>query len=177
MPELYNYDNLASFLLAALRKTSAYSIWNKAIKYTRRFMFFTRIFTYIRIAVSTIEASAVLILFAAITVVLLPLVLIVLIGFFIADTVNSRHILRSNELDVMLKKKRVYIICGAGKFGEAFARELSKNAAVFILTASTKKHFISASVNDGVWYIRHAFYFKLKRKRLPEINAKITYLM
>ncbi len=177
MPELYNYKNLTSFLLAALRQTSVYSLVGKALKYTRRFMFFTRIFTYIRITVSVIEASAVLILLAAIILVMLPLVLIVFIGFFIADLLNSRRIFKSDMLEVMLQKERVYIICTAGNFGEEFAHELSKNAAVFILTASLKRRFVTALCEGDVWYIRHSFYFKLKRKKLSKINSKIIYLM
>ncbi len=177
MPEPYTYKSFVSYLIAAIRKTSVFSIAGKVLKYTRRFMFFSRIFTYIRIAVSIIEASAVLILFAAVILALLPIVTIIFIGFIIADGVNSKRILNSDELSDTLKKDRVYIICGAGDFGEGFARELSENAAVFILTASPKKRFITALNDGGVWYMRHSFYFKLKRKKLFQINSKVTYLI
>ena len=177
MPELYNYKSLVPFLLATIRKTSVYSLVSKALKYTRRFMLLTRIFTYIRITVSIIEASAVLILFTAILLAVFPLILLTFIGFLIADTVNSRRILKCDDLSDTLAKKRVYVICTAGNFGENFAHELSEGAAVFILTASPQKRFITAKKERGVWYIRHTFYFKLKRKKLSKINSKIVYLM
>lgn len=178
MPELISCKTLITYVYSKIRKSSAYSIFERVSKVMRRFTLVTRILTYIRIAVTVIEASAVLILFAAILITLIPLILITLAAFAVLDFFIGRRILRGNRLKEALTCERVYIISEAGYFGEGLARELADGgAAVFVISASPSRRFICASSRGGVWYIRHAFYFRLKRKKLSEISSKVVYLI
>ncbi len=178
MPDITKYNTLITYLTARLQKTTLYSTFDRIVKYGRRFLFITRIFRYIGIAAAIIETSAVLILTAAVTLVLIPIILIVLTGFFIADIIIGRRILKSRELAKYLTRERIYVILDAGSFGKGYANELAADgAAVFSVTADPKEQFVSAKKRDGVYYIRHAFFFRLKRKRLNQMKDKLIYLL
>ena len=178
MPDLLKYKTFISYLAAKIRSTGFWSAADRTFKYARRFLFFTRIFRYIRITVSIIEASAALIALTALIIALVPIALLFLIGFTIAELVIGNRILRSELLRQALDHKSIYIISQAGYFGKGFAKELSESgSAVFIITSALDGKFISLTERDGVYYIRHAFFFRLKRKKLTKLNEKITYLL
>lgn len=178
MPELISCKTLITYVYSKIRKSSLYGIFERVSKVARRFTLVTRILSCIRIAVTVIEASAVLILLAAALIALIPLILIILAALAVLDHFIGRRILKGERLEKALACERVYIISDAGRFGEGFARELSENgAAVFVICASVQRHFICASIRDGVWYIRHSFYFRLKRRKLSDISHKIVYLI
>ena len=178
MPDLLKYKSYISYVAAKIRTTSIWNAADRTFKYTRRFLFFTRIFRYIKTAINIIETSAALVVLAALIIVLIPIALLFLIGFAIADFIIGTRILKGEVLRRALGRDSVYIISEAGNFGEGFARELSeKGASVFIITAAWNHKFISLTESGGIYYIRHAFFFRLKRKKLTELNKKITYLL
>ncbi len=178
MPDLLKYKTFIGYAAAKIRSTSLWNTADRTFKYARRFLFFTRIFRYIRTAISIIEASAALIVFAALVIVFIPITLLFLVVFAIADLIIGTRLLKGGALRSALGRDSVYIISEAGNFGEGFARELSKKgAAVFILTSSLRYKFISLTERDGIYYIRHAFFFRLKRKKLDKLNENITYLL
>ncbi len=178
MPELISCKTLITYLYSKMRKSSAYGVFERVSKVARRFTLVTRILTYTRVAVTVIETSAVLILFAAMTVALIPLILIILAALAALDYFIGKRILKGEALENALARERVYIISGIGVFGEGFARELADSgAAVFVITASPTRRFICAAELNGVWYIRHAFYFRLKRRKLSQISDKTVYLI
>ena len=178
MPDLLKYKTFISYAAAKIRSTSIWNTADRTFKYTRRFLFLTRIFRYIRTAVNIIEASAALIAVTALVIVLVPITIFFLIGFAIADFIIGTRILRGETLQKALGCDSIYIISKAGNFGESFARELSKDGAtVFIITSALDRKFISLTESGGIYYIRHAFFFRLKRKKFTELNEKITYLL
>ena len=178
MPELIKCKTLITYIIEKIRATSLYAAADKALRYARRFMLVTRILGYIRIAAAIIETSALLILLAAVIVVLIPLILIALAVFAAADFLIGRRLLHSSELASALKRDRVYVIAETGQFGDGFAGELAGGgAAVFVITASPSEHFICAVRRGGVYYVRHAFFFRLKRRLLMSAADKTVYLM
>ncbi len=178
MPELIKYKTFLAYLLAKLRKTSLWSIADRVIKYSRRFLFIGRIFRYISIAFAIIETSAVLIVSAALIALVIPVLFVALVSFYIADLIIGKRIMSSDNLRDALKRDKILIFSDAGSFGEGFAEELSKNgAAVFIITASPARKFISAKQENGVFYVRHAFFFRLKRRMLKGLDHKLIYLL
>ncbi len=178
MPELISCKTLITYVYSKMRKSSLYGIFERLSRLARRFTLVARIFSYIRITVTVIETSAVLILFAAVLALLIPLIIIILAVLAVSDYFIGRRILKSERLAKVLARERVYIISEAGDFGEGFARELTKSgAAVFVISASPSRRFISAQNEGGVYYIRHAFYFRLKRRKLSDISHKTVYLI
>ena len=178
MPELISCKTLLTYVYSKMRKSSAYSIFERVSKVARRFTLVARILGYIRIAFTVIEASAVLILFATVLIAIIPLILIVLAAFALLDYFIGGRILESGKLEKTLSCERVYIISEAGGFGEGLAHELAQSgAAVFVVCASLAKGFVCAEERDGVWYIRHAFYFRLKGRKLSKISEKTVYLI
>lgn len=178
MPELISCKTLITYVISKMRKSSLYGTLNRAYRIARRFTLITRIIRYIRVTVTVIEASAVLILFAAVLIALIPLAVLLLAVLAILDCFIGRRILESDSLARALACERVYIIAAADRFGEGFARELvAGGAAVFVISVSPLRRFISASEYDGVWYVRHAFYFRLKRRKLSKISDKTVYLI
>ena len=178
MPDITQYNTLIAYLLARLRSTTLYATLDRILKYGRRFLFVSRILKYIGIAAAIIETSAVLILTAAAVIVLIPIMAAILAIFFVSDVIISGRILKSKSLADYLSRERIYVILCAGRFGEDFAKKLAnEGAAVFLVTADPKKQFISAKDRDGVYYIRHAFFFRLKRKILKGVKDKLIYLL
>lgn len=178
MPELIRCKTFITYIIAKIRKSSAYGVFDKISRVLRRFTLAARILRYIHIAFTIIEASAVLILFAAIFLALIPIVLITFAVLAILDFFVGRRVLKSKGLADALDRERVYIISEVSQFGEGYARELVRGgAAVFVITSRLDKRFISAREADGVYYIRHAFYFRLKRKKLKNISHKTVYLI
>ncbi len=178
MPELISCKTLITYIISKMRKSSLYGTLGRAYKIARRFTLLTRIFRYIRITVTVIEASAVLILFAAVIMALIPLALIIFAALVLLDYFIGKRVLKGEALEKALACERIYIISEAGAFGEGFARELAgSGAAVFVICPSASRHFICASAKEGVWYIRHAFYFRLKRRKLSQISNKTVYLI
>lgn len=178
MPEIVKYKTFVTYLFARLRSTSIWSLADRAVKYTRRFLLVGRILKYISIAFAIIETSAVLLLAAAALAVIIPIAFVALTGVYIADLVIGARILRSSQLRDFLSRERIYVISQAGDFGEGFARELLQSgAAVFVITAAPSRKFISARLDDGVYYVRHAFFFRLKRRMLAKREDRLTYLL
>ncbi len=178
MPELIRCKTFITYIIARIRKSTAYGVFDKMSRVLRRFTLVARILRYIHIAFTVIEASAVLILFAAVLLALIPIVLIILAVLAVIDFFIGRRIMKSKGLADMLTRERVYIISETGGFGEAYARELALGgAAVFVITSRFDKRFICVCAQDGIYYIRHAFYFRLKRKRLKDISHKTVYLI
>ncbi len=178
MPEIVKYKTFVTYLVARLRSTSIWSLADRVIKYTRRFLLVGRILKYISIAFAIIETSAVLLLAAAALAVIIPVAFIALTAIYIADLVIGARILRSRQLREYLSRERICVISQAGEFGEGFARELSDGGgAVFVITAAPSRKFISARYEDGVYYVRHAFFFRLKRRILTKRADRLTYLL
>ncbi len=178
MPDLLKHKTLTTYLIAKLRSTSFWNAVDRLLKYTRRFLFLTRVLRYIRIAVTIIETSTVLILFTALLIAFIPIFAVLLIMLTVAEIIIGTRILKSEELRLALARERIYIISDVGKFGEDFARALTDNdGTVFILSASLKRRFISLTKSNGVYYIRHAFFFRLKRRHLSALSHKTVYLL
>ena len=178
MPELITCKTLITYIAAKVRKNSLFSSFSKVYYAMRRIAFFGRVFRYLRIGFAIIEASAVLILFAAIFTVLVPIALIILAALALADFLIGSRILQSTQLEDILSRERIYIISAAGGFGDAFAHELAEGgAAVFVICPLSACRFITARWDDGVYYIRHAFFFRLKRRKLSHIHHKTVYLI
>ena len=119
-----------------------------------------------------------LIIFSAALIVAIPVLAVIFAVLAAADRIIGTRLLGSSELDEACSRERIYIIADAGSFGDGFARELSDGGAtVFVLTASPTKRFICAARLNGVYYVRHAFFFRLKRRRLVELQSKTVYLM
>lgn len=178
MPDFIKSNYFFSFLVRLIRKNSFYGAVRRAYSHLKKFFLIGRIVRYLRIAVSIIEASAALIFISAAVLALIPLLLLSLIGFAVADRVIGSKIIRSREFNDYLQRHSIIIICGAAAFGEGFAAELARSGtAVFIVTADPSRRFVSAVRKNGVYYIRHAFYFRLKRKFLSKHSDRITYLL
>lgn len=178
MPELISAKTLLSYIYARLRQTSVYGIADRVIKYARRTLFIGRIIRTISVIFALVETSAVVLLSAAAIAVLLPITVVALAALYTADTIIGGRTLASRELRCDLSRERIYVISQAGGFGEGLAAELSRSgAAVFVITASLKKKFVSAQKTDGVYYVRHAFFFRLKRRMLTRHKDKLIYLL
>jgi len=178
MPDLIEHKYLVTFLIKRVREHSLFSAAKRAITYSRRFFLIGRIIKYLGIAVAVIEASAALIFITAVTLVLIPIILLAIVGFTVSDRIIGTHILASVAFAKYLERDRIYVISEAGTFGEGFAKELAEaGAAVFVITGDPSRRFICARMQNGVFYIRHAFYFRLKRKRLSALSHKLTYLL
>ena len=178
MPDLIKHETLISFLFARVRATGVWESARGLYKYARRALLFTRILRYLRITLAIIEASAVLLLFAAVLAVLIPVFLLFGSILAAADFIVGKRILKSEALALELSKKRIYVIGQAGVFGEGLARSLADaDSAVFVITAAPKKRFLAAKASDGVYYIRHSFFFRLKRQKLSKLSDKTVYLL
>ena len=178
MPEILKYKTFVTYLVARLRSTSVWSLADRVIKYTRRFLLVGRILKYISIAFAIIETSTVLLLAVTVAAVIIPIAVVALTAVYIADLVVGARILRSRQLREYLSRERICVMAQAGDFGEGFARELSDGGeAVFVITAAPKRRFISAKMESGVCYVRHAFFFRLKRRMLVKCEDRLTYLL
>ncbi len=178
MPDLIKSKTFLTYIYARLRQTSVYGIADRVIKYARRTLFIGRIIHMISVIFALIETSAVLLLSVAAVTALLPVAVITLAALYTADIIIGGRILASRELRCDLSRKRIYIISQAGDFGEGFAAELSQaEATVIVITASLKKKFLSAVKIDGVYFVRHAFFFRLKRRMLSKCEDKLIYLL
>ena len=178
MPDLLKHKTLTAYLIAKLRATSIWIGFDRILKYTRRFFFLTRILRYIRIVVTIIETSTVLILFAALFIALIPILAVLIIMFTVSELIIGTRILKSDKLRLALSREHIYIISDAGVFGEGYARELAdRGSSVFILSASLQKRFISLTESNGIYFIRHAFFFRLKRRYLAALTNKTVYLL
>lgn len=178
MPELIRCKTFITYIIAKIRKSTTYGMFDKMSRVFRRFTLAARILRYIHIAFTIIETSTVLILFAAVFLVLIPIAFAIFAVLAVLDLFIGTRILKSEELADMLMRERVYIISGVGTFGEGYARELAKGgAAVFVITPSFDKRFVCAREVGGVYYVRHAFYFRFKRKKLKDISDKTVYLI
>ncbi len=178
LPALIEKKTFAAYLYASLRKTTLYDMLNRTLKLTGRFLFLTRLVGYIYTAIRIIEASAILILLSALLFAVIPLVLITLSVLATVDYILGSRFLRSPELSHALSRDKIYVISRASGFGEGFARELYKSgAAVFVTTGDLKKRFVTVKEESGVFYIRHAFFFRLKRRRFSKEPSKMRYLL
>ncbi|MBE6612525.1 MAG: hypothetical protein E7632_08530 [Ruminococcaceae bacterium] len=176
--DLLAKNTFSSYLWASIRKTSLYAAADRIATLTRRFLFLTRIFHYITIAVTIIETSAVLILIAAALVVLVPLALLLLLILTAADFFIGRRMLMCGELDDTLSKEKIAVIAGVGRYGEGMAQSLAASGyGVIVITADIRRRFFTARCMDGVWYVRHAFFFRLKRTRLSRMPERMIYLL
>lgn len=178
MPDLTKYNSLIAYLIAKLRSTTAYSAFDRALKYTRRFLWISRIIRYIGIAATVIETSAVLVVTAALFIVLIPLLALTSAVFLSADIIIGTRLIKSPKLDEYLSRKEIIIFSHAGSFGSGYAKELAEEgSAVFVVEADLSGKFICMKKENGVYYVRHAFFFRLKRKRLNKLKHKLTYLL
>lgn len=178
MPDFIKSKYFLSFLFKRIRGTAFYVTVQRAITYSRRFFLIGRIIRYIGIAVTVIETSAALIFLSALTLALIPVAVILLLFFFISDLVIGSRLLKSDEVCEYLGRKRIFVISEAGNFGKGLAKELAENgSAVLVVTWDPSMRFISGKMQDGVFYIRHAFYFRLKRKRLSSLSDRLVFLL
>ncbi|MBO5218278.1 MAG: hypothetical protein J6C52_02535 [Clostridia bacterium] len=176
--DLIEKRTLVGYLAARIRRTPLWQITGKAAAWSRRFLFLTRIFRYLTITLAVIESSVILMLAAAVFLALIPPTLILAAGILAADAILSRRILASGALDAALSRERIYILARTGRFGDGFARELAASgAAVFVLTADPCRRFLGARQYHGVWYLRHTFFFRLKRRRLASVQSRICWIL
>ena len=178
MPDFIKSNYLVTFLAGVIRRNTFVGAVRRALSHFRRFFLIGRIIRYLRIAVTVIEASAALIFITAAVLALIPLFILALLCFAIADRVIGTRALQSRELGAYLERDRVVIMHDAAEFGDGFAAELARSgAAVFIVTADPSRRFVSVYRKNGVYYLRHAFYFRLKRKCLSKHSDKLIYLL
>lgn len=178
MPDLIERKYLITFLINRIREHSLFGALSRAVTYSRRFFLIGRIVKYVGIAVTVIEASTALIFITAVTLMLIPLFLVTLVGFAVSDRIIGSRILAGATLKKYLERKCIFVISDAGAFGEGYAAELcNKGAAVFVITGDPSRRFICARMQNGVFYIRHAFFFRLKRKKLEAVGHKLIYLL
>ena len=176
--DLIEKPTLFRYLAARIRKTPLYLIARRAAAWPRRFLFLTRLFRYLTITLAVIESSVILMLAAAVVMALLPPALLIAAGILAADFFASRRILASGAMDAALARERIYILARAGRFGDGFARELAASgAAVLVLTADPRRRFLGAAEQHGVWYLRHTFFFRLKRRKLAACMPRIRWLL
>lgn len=178
MPDFISTDYYITFILRYIRKTTLFNAVKRAADKLRRFFLVGRIIKYAGIAVSVIEASAALVFVTALILAAIPIALIAVIIFAAADRIIGSRLLSDLRLSEYLSRKQVIVIREAGSFGEGFARELAQGgAAVFVITGDPSRRFICAREINGVYYLRHAFYFRLKRKRFNNMAEKLSYLL
>ncbi len=175
--DLLEQRTFIGYLLSCLRQTSIFALYSHISAYLRRFLFVTRIARWASIAFRVIESSVILIFLCSILLCLLPIVIVILVIAAICDYFGGKRILSSQALLSAMERERIYCITHAGTFGEGFAAELAKSGTVFVITADLRRPFFCARQEDGVFYIRHAFFFKLKRKYFCKMNDKMRWLL
>ncbi len=178
MPDFIKSNYFLPFLLGRFRGTSFFAVCKNIAGRLRRVFLIGRILRYIGIAVSVISASATLIAATAFFLLLIPLLALFATAAFLADRAVGSRIIKSRRLCEYLKRERIFVFAEAGGFGCGFAEAMATDgAAVFVVTQSPSRPFISAEFKNGVYYLRHPFYFRLKRRYLKHMQEKITYLL
>ena len=173
-PELLTANNLFSFYYSRVRRTTVWSLADRIIKYSRRFLFITRIVRYAAVIVSIIETSAMLILISTLILTVLPILTVGFIVMLTAESIVTNKRLR--ELDLRLDREEIYVFAGVGEYGEAYARSLSEVAAVYIVANPLKHRFIAAKADGGIIYVSKSFFLRLRRNYFDSTPEKMRYL-
>ena len=178
MPDFLKYNTFVSYLLAFLRSTSLYAMASRVMKYAKRFWFVTRIIKYVSVAAAIIETSAFLVAFAAVLTVTVPILVVLLTAITVADIIISEKLLRCRYFAEYIQDKHICVFLANSGRNDRFPAMLTeKNMAVFIVTADPAKRFISYRYQNGIYYIRHALFFRLKRRRFNKSNNRIIYIL
>ena len=93
-PDILNAKNIFSLYIDRARSTSIWNAADRAIKYTRRFFFITKLLRFAAAVITFVQTSAMLIASATLILTLLPLVLIVVLAAGISGWFCENRILR-----------------------------------------------------------------------------------
>ena len=173
-PELLTANNLFSFYYSRIRHTTLWSLADRVIKYSRRFLFITRIVRYSAVIVSIIEKSVLLILISTLILTVLPILAAGSVAMLTAESIVTNKRLR--ELDLRLDREEIFVFAGVGEYGEAWTRSLSEVAAVYIVANPLKHRFIAAKADGGIIYVSKSFFLRLRRDYFDSTPEKMRYL-
>ena len=95
-PDILSAKNIFSLYIDRARSTSIWNAADRAIKYTRRFFFITKLLRFAAAVITFVQTSAMLIASATLILTLLPLVLIVVLaagisGWFCENRIRRKY--------------------------------------------------------------------------------------
>lgn len=184
--------DIFSFSLNLLRGSYAFRIWEKYMKYFRRFRFVTtavRLFPWILLLIST---HTLLYAVAAVAVVMIPLLLLVLISLATSAFIRYRDV--NERMEKRLSGKTVYVFFPerTGEFsGAAFWREnifdLASRDAVCVVVVSPfflsprgllrrPFYFNMRTEAPHVFLVRRHYFYSLKKHVLPHCTKRLIFI-
>lgn len=172
---LMNSGSYFSYLTGFIRSSSPYRIWNRVLRYSRRFRLLSGALRMSARVVAIIETSAVLLLFASVAIVLVPVLLVLaLIGIFAAMFENKKT---QRQLTDAISRNILYVFFPVRRsqiredsFFLSGLRELSRreNCTVLAVSPSVFSYggapFLSSKkLDDNLYLIRRHFFFRLRK--------------
>lgn len=157
---LYGQPSYLRFLLRVIKDSRSYARYARLRAFFSPTLWVVRIFRWARILFRILELSAVLVVAAAIFLLLLPILLLGLIGFWIAVVRERRRMNR--RILPLLVGRRVLVLFGDG----AIPSSLASQYTVFLVGEMDPVRAPAAVAmrrSDGVILIREHYFFYLRR--------------
>lgn len=204
-PDILSAKNIFSLYIDRARSTSIWNAADRAIKYTRRFFFITKLLRFAAAVITFVQTSAMLIASATLILTLLPLVLIVVLAAGISGWFCENRILRkypppkdgsiyvllppdrellekhqknSETTDKHPKKPDKHI------YREALARDLSSSGTVYVVDSEPGYLFkglvrglYPAKDVNGVTYLSKPLFLRMRAKYFDKTPERMNYLI
>ncbi len=176
--DLYEKGSYHSFVLGNLRSSVFYRMYHRASRFFKPAMVLVRVIRGLLLFVTLIQASVVLLFVTALSLLMLPVVLVIfLITYFII--LYERHAL-APAMRAAIKGKRVLVFFSSATRSEFFdsnMRALSKRYTVIVVQDGggmfgydgvdengRKRRFLTARYTGERYYrVRQNYYFHLKK--------------
>lgn len=176
-----------SYLLASLRATSLWGLWQQLLTAVRRWRLLSAILRWSTIILTWLETSAVFLL-AVTALMATGLPLLVGAGVMLLVGLSQHH--RCNEtLSRTLSDRRIYVCVAArdalveGSYFHGMVRDLAARGDTAVIVVSphfwrSHGHAYVTMRRDGenLYLIRRHYFFSLRRRILRPNSARVTIL-
>ena len=204
-PDLLKARNILSLYIDRARSTSLWNAADRAIKYTRRFFFVTKLLRFSAVIITFIQTSAMLIAAATLILTLLPLVLVIVLAAGISGWFCENRILRKypppevGDIYVILPPDRELLEKHQKDSGttdkhpkkpdrhsyrDFLARDLSSSGTVYVVDSEPGYLFkglvrglYPAKDVNGVTYLSKPLFLRMRAKYFDKTPERMNYLI
>ena len=173
-----------AFLLNAIRRTSPYKRYSKVNDFFKPFIFIMRFFRILFVSVAWIQASALLLIAAAVALVILPILLFFLFIIALIIRINLKY--KKAEIKPYINNKDIIVFFRGRDLSRFFFRNISdfaKNYTVIIVIPYPIKImgiknilFLNTKVlSENIIVMHEHCYFSI-RKRLLKQAKRLIYV-
>ncbi len=184
---LMNSSSYLSYLGSFISASSPWRVWNRMLKYSRRFTFLSSLLRISARVVAIIEASAVLLLVASAAIILIPVLLVLALVTLLLTLIENRKMTR--EITEAVAKRKVYIFFPAERkqlktssfyYGTLAAlADKPENTVIVVspsvLSDSTSAFLSARQKGQRFFLIRRHLFFRLRDTLLCS-PASVTYI-